>query len=281
MSERRPVSERRIQESMEPVARGGADHELLLHAVRDAGACALKRFQKDQKVWRKSKYHPVCEADIETNTLLQERLMGARPSYGWLSEESEDSAERLDRRRTWVVDPIDGTNSYLKGIPEFAVSVALIEDGAALMGAVYNPAREEMFEAVKGAGARLNGANITVSERADMAGLQILASRSEHREAGWPERFQAENVCAMSSIAYKLALVANGRFDAAASAWPKADWDICAGCLLVDEAGGAITSIAGNELTFNRERPLHPTCLASNGHLHQALMMELSDWAER
>ena len=238
------MSERRVDGSLAPIERGGADHQLLLQAVRDAGACALKRFQKEQKVWRKSKYHPVCEADIETNTLLQERLMGARPDYGWLSEESEDSAQRLKRRRAWVVDPIDGTNSYLKGIPEFAVSVALIEDGAALLGAVYNPAREELFEAVKGAGARLNGAGIRVSERADLAGLQILASRSEHREAGWPERFRAENVRAMSSIAYKLALVADGRFDAAASAWPKADWDICAGCLLVEEAGGAISSIA-------------------------------------
>ncbi len=265
----------------EPVERGGADHELLLQAVRDAGAGTLKRFQKEQKVWRKSKYHPVCEADIEADALLRERLTGARPGYGWLSEESEDSAERLERRRVWVVDPIDGTNSYLKGLPEFAVSVALVEDGAALMGAVFNSARDELVEAVKGSGARLNGAPIAVSGQADLAAAQILASRSEHREAGWPERFQAANVHALSSIAYKLALVADGRYDAAASAWPKADWDISAGCLLVAEAGGAITSIAGKELSFNRERPLHPTCLASNGQLHQALIAELGEWAEK
>ena len=261
--------------------RGEADHELLLQAVREAGACALKRFQKEQKVWRKSKYHPVCEADIETNAVLRDRLMAARPGYGWLSEESEDSAERLERRRTWVVDPIDGTNSYLKGLPEFAVSVALVEDGGALLGAVFNPARDELFDAVKGGGACLNGAPIAVSGEADLAQAQILASRSEHREAGWPERFRAANVHAMSSIAYKLALVADGRFDAAASAWPKADWDISAGCLLVAEAGGTITSIAGKELTFNRERPLHATCLASNGRLHQALIAELGEWAEK
>jgi myo-inositol-1(or 4)-monophosphatase len=265
---------------MTPIERGGADHELLLRAVRDAGACAQSRFQQEQKIWRKSKHHPVCEADIETNTLLHDRLMGARPDYGWLSEESEDGAERRARRRVWVVDPIDGTNSYLKGIPEFAVSVALVEDGAAVLGAVFNPAKEEMFDAVKGGGATLNGTPISVTDRSNMKGLHILASRSEHREAGWPERFAADHVHAMSSIAYKLALVAAGRFDAAASAWPKADWDICAGCLLVGEAGGRITSIAGVPFTFNRERPLHPTCLASNGHLHAALMEELSDWAE-
>ena len=111
--------------------------------------------------------------------------------------------------------------------------------------------------------------------------MKILASRSEHSEAGWPERFHADSVYAMSSIAYKLALVSDGRFDSAASAWPKADWDICAGCLLVSEAGGIITSIAGNQLIFNQERPLHPTCLASNGHLHDALMEELSEWAKK
>ncbi len=261
--------------------RDGADHKLLLDAVRDAGACALARFQKDQKVWRKSKYHPVCEADIETNAVLSARLMGERPDYGRLSEESEDSDARLKAKRIWVVDPIDGTNSYLKGLPEFAVSVALIEDGRPLMGAVFNPAADELFEAVAGAGARLNGKEIRVSACAELAEINILASRSEHREAGWPERFDADNVHAISSIAYKLALVADGRFDAAASAWPKADWDICAGCLLVAEAGGAISSIAGNDLRFNKERPMHATCLASNGHLHDALKAELGEWAEK
>ena len=247
--------------------------------MREAGACALKRFQKEQRVWRKSKYHPVCEADIETNSVLQDMLMGARPDYGWLSEESEDNQQRLECCRIWVVDPIDGTNSYLKGLPEFAVSVALIEDGVALMGAVFNPARDELFEAVKGSGARLNDNIISVSACADLAQMKILASRSEHSEAGWPERFHADNVYAMSPIAYKLALVSDGRFDAAASAWPKADWDICAGCLLVNEAGGITSSIAGNQLIFNRERPLHPTCLASNGHLQDVLIEELGDWA--
>jgi myo-inositol-1(or 4)-monophosphatase len=258
-----------------------ADRKLLLAAVREAGACALARFQTDQKVWRKSKHHPVCEADIETNKVLSGMLRDGRPDYGWLSEESEDSEARLQAERTWVVDPIDGTNSYLKGVPEFAVSVALIEGGKALMGAVYNPAANELFEAVAGAGARLNGSEMKVSGCTDLAAASILASRSEHREAGWPDRFAAENVHAMSSIAYKLALVADGRYDAAASAWPKADWDICAGCLLVAEAGGAITSIAGRDLRFNKERPKHATCLASNGRLHEALQAELGDWAEK
>ncbi|MBI06067.1 MAG: 3'(2'),5'-bisphosphate nucleotidase CysQ [Rhodospirillaceae bacterium] len=259
----------------------GTDHRLMLDAVREAGACALARFRTEQKVWRKSKYHPVCEADIETNTVLSRMLKDERPSYGWLSEESDDNDARLTAERIWVVDPIDGTNSYLKGLPEFAVSVALIADGRALMGAVYNPAANEMFEAVAGDGARLNGETISVSDCAEIADASILASRSERREAGWPERFSAENVHAISSIAYKLAMIAEGRYDATASAWPKADWDICAGCLLVAEAGGTITSIAGKDLRFNKEQPKHETCLASNGYLHEALKSELGKWAEK
>ena len=259
----------------------GTDHRLMLDAVREAGACALARFRTEQKVWRKSKYHPVCEADIETNTVLSRMLKDERPSYGWLSEESDDNDARLTAERIWVVDPIDGTNSYLKGLPEFAVSVALIADGRALMGAVYNPAANEMFEAVAGDGARLNGETISVSDCAEIADASILASRSERREAGWPERFSAENVHAISSIAYKLAMIAEGRYDATASAWPKADWDISAGCLLVAEAGGTITSIAGKDLRFNKEQPKHETCLASNSYLHEALKSELGKWAEK
>ncbi len=207
--------------------------------------------------------------------------MGERPNYGWLSEESEDNAQRLDRNRIWVVDPIDGTNSYLNGIPEFAVSVALIENGEVLAGAIFNPAQNEMFDATKGGGAYLNNKQISVTGRSTFSNLQILASRSEYDESGWPECFNPRNVRAMSSIAYKLALVAAGRFDATASAWPKADWDICAGCLLVSEAGGTITSIGGKTMTFNRKRPVHPTCLASNGQLHKELICKLQEWAEK
>ena len=263
------------------IERDHPDHKLLLSAIRKAGKCAQERFQSSQKVWRKSKSHPVCEADIETNVILRDILMGERPSYGWLSEESEDNAERLDRQRIWIVDPIDGTNSYLNGIPEFAVSVALIENGEALAGAVFNPAQDEIFDATKGGGAYLNNKQISVTNRSTFSNLRMLASRSGYDESGWPECFNTNYVRAMSSIAYKLALVAAGRFDATASVWPKADWDICAGYLLISEAGGTITSIGGKNMTFNRKRPIHPTCLASNGLLHKELIAKLRVWAEK
>jgi myo-inositol-1(or 4)-monophosphatase len=256
-----------------------ADHAILVDAVRDGGAIALARFGTDQKVWRKSEFHPVCEADLEVNNLLQERLCGPRPDYGWLSEESEDNKERLKASRVWVIDPIDGTNSYLNGVPEFAIAAALVEDGQPVSAAVYNPAKEEMYEAVVGGGARLNGARIEVSGNPNAAELAMLTSRSEHREADWTKRFTNGTVKAVSSIAYKFALVAAGAFDAAASVWTKADWDICAGDLLIREAGGRVTTLKGAPLVYNGDRPKHRTCLASNALVHDGLLVKLADFA--
>lgn len=257
-----------------------ADHALLVQAAREGGALALKRFRTEQRVWHKGKsaHHRVCEADVEVDALLRERLMDARPQYGWLSEESVDDRKRLTCKRVWVVDPIDGTNSYLKGIPEFAIAAALVEDGRPLAGVVFNPARDELFEAGRGWGSRLNGDAIAVSQTRDRGAMRLLASRSEHREAGWPRRF-GDSVHAMSSIAYKLALVAAGTYDATASLWPKSDWDICAGDLLIAEAGGRISSASGESLAYNAPETRHRTCLATNGHLHEALMAELAESA--
>lgn len=256
------------------------DLPLLTDAVVAGGAAALARFGTDQKVWHKTEHHPVCEADHEVDAILHKHLMTARPEYGWLSEETADDGSRMTCARTWVVDPIDGTNSYLKGIPEFAVSVALVEHGRPVIAAVFNPANEELFLASLGGGARLNGETIAVTETTGDTDLNILASRSEHREAGWPELFSGCTVGTVSSIAYKFALVAAGRFDATASVWPKSDWDICAGHLLVEEAGGRVTSIGGAPLVYNGEPPRHRTCAASNSQIHDSVLARLSDFGK-
>ena len=258
--------------SSEPPANLADDHALLLEAVSLAGALAMRRFGKAQRIWQKGRAHRTCEADIEVDTLLHDHLLGARPSYGWLSEETEDNADRLACPRLWVVDPIDGTNSYLNGLPEFAISVALVEGHETIAAGVFNPAKAELFDATQGGGARLNGVTINVSAAADPAHFSLLVSRSECHEDGWPERFPPGTVHPISSIAYKLALVAAGRFDAAGSAWPKSDWDIAAGDLLVREAGGLITTMRGQPLPYNRPKPRHPTCLAANPTLHAALI---------
>lgn len=257
----------------------GADLALMTEAAREAGALALKRFRTTQKVWHKSKTHVACETDLEVDALLRARLGGARPDYGWLSEESEDDLSRLDAARVWVVDPIDGTNGYLKGIPEFAISIALVEGGRPIGAVVFNPAKDELFAAEAGAGATLNGAAMAVSATTDSRAARLLASRNEYRSAAWTKRIDAATVQAMSSIAYKLALVAAGRYDATATVWPKSDWDIAAGDLLVREAGGRFTAIDGARLRYNQAETQHADCLASNGALHAALAARLRELA--
>ena len=181
-----------------PLPSQSEDLALLVDAVKAGGAAALVRFGTEQKVWQKTRFHPVCEADHEVDAILRERLAGARPDYGWLSEETVDDGSRLASQRTWVVDPIDGTNSYLKGIAEFAVSVALVEDGRPILATVFNPANDELFAAARGAGTTLNGSPVEVTGTAADSALSILSSRSEHREAGWPERFADSTVGVVS-----------------------------------------------------------------------------------
>jgi myo-inositol-1(or 4)-monophosphatase len=192
------------------------------------------------------------EADLLANQILQARLLKAFPDDGWLSEESVDHASRLNKRRVWVIDPIDGTREYIAGIAEYAVSAALVEDGQPVMACVFNPETNEMFSAVLGAGAYLNGKRVHCrSACADK--LLLLASRSESIRGEW-ERFRAHDVKIVGSIAYKLGLVAAGFADATFSLGPKNEWDIAAGVLLVKEAGGLATDKDYRPFVFNQSQ---------------------------
>lgn len=251
------------------------DHALLLRAVREGGRAAAGLFGKSQKSWEKRPGHPACEADIAVDRILREVLIGARPTDGWLSEESEDDSARLKSRRVWVVDPIDGTKTYLKGIPEFAVAASLTIEGRPAAAAVYNPATEELFEASLSGGARLNGAPIRVSETSALEGACLASSRTELKKKLWAARFPETRIEPIGSIAYKLALVAAGRFDGLISLRPKHEWDVAAGDLLIAEAGGRVTTAEGEPLRYNREHPRLPSCVASNGRIHRALLAAL------
>jgi len=251
------------------------DLQIILKAVEVSGEVALARFGKKQKIWEKSEQNFVCEADQEIDSILKNSLLGARPDYGWLSEETADDGSRLKCKKTWIVDPIDGTSSYLSGIAEFAISVALVEKGLPIIGVVFNPASNELFCASRGGGASLNGNRIHVSESDPNDSLNILSSRSERRESGWTKHFSKDNVTVVSSIAYKFALVAAGHFDAVASVWPKNDWDICAGHLLVEEAGGTVSNLSGKSLEYNKQLARHNTCTATNGKIHNIMLERL------
>jgi myo-inositol-1(or 4)-monophosphatase len=248
------------------------DRALLREAMREAGALALGYFRTDLKKWMKSGDSVVTEADIAVNDLLEKRLAGARPDYGWLSEETEDDAARLSRSRVWVVDPIDGTRAFAKGKPHFVLSVALVEDGAPVLGILFNPATGEFFEAARGEGATLNGAPIAVNERADIAGCRMAAHGPMFKHPAWPEPWPDMEFVERNSVAYRIALVASGEADAALALSAKNDWDLAAADLIIREAGGRMTSHEGKPLVYNREIPRHRSLVAAGPRLHEALL---------
>ncbi len=235
----------------------------LLQAVRAAGKEILALRASDLDITRKANNDIVTRADLAANDILRKQLAEPYPEYGWLSEESVDDAQRLRCRRTWIVDPVDGTKEFAAGIPEYAVSVALVEDGVPILGAVFNPVTDELFHAAKGHGAWLGETRIHCRSQAGDK-LLLLASRSECQRGEWDEFQRSHDVVIIGSIAYKLGLVAAGKADATFSLGPKSEWDIAAGLLLVKEAGGVVTNQRREEFVFNRENVLVDGIVASS-----------------
>ena len=249
-----------------------ADFELMMDCTRRGGVLAQEYFKKGVKSWDKGDDHPVTEADIAVDTLLKESLMGARPNYGWLSEETADDLGRLECRRVWIVDPIDGTRAFMRNVPEYAVCVALVENGRPLMGAVYNPAREEMFEAVIHAGARLNGETISPSEETRTGNASFLTSKRNMEYFNWPKAVDEMRYQWINSIAYRMALVACGRHYCTISMNGKSDWDIAAAELIVTEAGAECSTSRGDGFTYNTRRAKLENVIASTPGIHQAVL---------
>jgi myo-inositol-1(or 4)-monophosphatase len=250
-----------------------ADVALLIATVRAAGAVARGFVTGGNKSWRKDNGTPVSEGDLAVNAFLKERLRAARPDYGWLSEESEDDAARLTARRVFVVDPIDGTAAFLRGLPDFTVSVAVVEDHAPVSGAVYNPLLDECYSARKGGGAFRNGASIHASTRADLEGCRILVRKSLLRAPHWEQfPWPAMHVEDRYSAAYRLALVASGAFDATVSMTSKCDWDLAAADLIVREAGGIASLHDGSVARYNLVNTTKPSAVAAGPALHPAVI---------
>jgi myo-inositol-1(or 4)-monophosphatase len=246
-------------------------------AVREAGALALSMFQTPLKNWTKGpSASPVSEADIAVDNLLRQRLVAAGETVAWLSEESVDDAARIEARRVWIVDPIDGTSAYIAGFPDWAVSAALVEDGRPIAACLYAPALSEFFIARAKSGASLNGATIKVSQGAELAQARIVGPRRlMERLATFAPPFNA--MPRVRSLALRLARVAQGAFDAAIAGGNSHDWDLAAADLLVHEAGGALTSFAGAIVTYNRPVPRHGMLVAAGRDRHAALIELLGD----
>jgi len=252
------------------------DALLLNDAVRAAGALAMTYFGKAPKAWNKKGDTPVSEADIAVNDLLEARLKGARPAYGWLSEETDDKPDARSQSRVWVVDPIDGTRAFLKGRPHFTVSVALVENGAPLIAAVYNPATGEFFEAQHGTGTKLNGNAVSVTNREAIEGCRMVAYAPMFKHPAWQEPWPEMEIVERNSVAYRIALVASGQADAVLALNGKSDWDIAAAHLLIEEAGGCISAHDGTPLVYNRASTRHPSLVAAGPALFDALRRKLA-----
>lgn len=256
------------------------DLALIVRAAREAGAIAKSFFGGSYRKWDKGAGQPVTEADLAVDRFLSETLRAARPNYGWLSEETEDDASRLTRENVFVVDPIDGTIGFVKGKPQFTVCIAIVREGASRAGVIFNPITEECFSAEDGKGAQLNGEPIHVSARAEIEGCKMLATKSLFEHPGWSKPplspWPQMEIETRSSIAYRMALVAAGEFDAMLALSTKHDWDLAAGDIIVREAGGRVSDARGNDLRYNGAVPHQRSVVAAGPALHARLMDKMS-----
>lgn len=260
-----------------PVREG--DLSLLIAAAEGAGAIARRHFRADPKVWEKEGGQgPVTEADLEVNDFLRARLTAARPGYGWMSEESDPLGDlsRLAAETAFVIDPIDGTRAFAAGETSFAHALAVVRQGRPVAAVVHLPMLGLTYSAARGAGAWLNGAQLAASGREDPEGARVLASRPAFEPAVWPGGVPGVKRFFRPSLAWRLALVGEGRFDAMITLRDTWDWDIAASTLIAEEAGARVTGRAGQPLRFNTGSARSPGVLAAPPALHGAFLAAMT-----
>ena len=255
-----------------------SDLPLLIDVAHEAGRIATGFDGKQTRHWQKPDGGgPVTEADLAVNAMLERRLRGARPGYGWLSEETADTPDRLTRERVFIVDPIDGTRSFLEGSKTWAHALALSENGIIVAAVIYLPRRDMLYSASAGHGAFLNGVPIAASQTRALATAEILAAKPHlaalHWQGGQVPQFSRAY---RPSLAYRMALVAQGRFDGMLTLRPSWEWDIAPGDLILHEAGGICTDRAGKRLRFNKPVPKLDGVVAAGGAIHAQIRAALA-----
>lgn len=252
------------------------DLALLVDAARAAAEIAERHFGQAPEAWDKpGGQGPVTEADLEIDRMLREELGAARPDYGWLSEETADSPARLAQERVFIVDPIDGTRAFMAGQPDFAHSLAIARDGAIEDAVVYLPKRGLLYTASRGAGAQLNAAPVRARARESLEGAEVLTSRAALDPAIWVGGLPPFRRKFRPSLAWRLALVGEGRHDAMLTVRPAWEWDIAAGALIAEEAGARVTDAEGRPLRFNAPSARSAGVIAAAEPLHGAILGRL------
>lgn len=247
--------------------------ELLEEAARAAGALARDLMTKPLEIKSKGAAGPVTNVDLAVNAMLEILLLKARPDYGWLSEETPDNLDyRIGKDRTFMLDPIDGTAALIGKVPQWTISIGIVEGESAFAGAVYNPMTDELFLGALGAGATLDGRPMRASQRDSLEDARVIGQRSRYADRRWPTPWPKLDIIERQSIAYRLALVAAGQGDATLLFGFKHDWDIAAGAALVAAAGGVVTDLWGEPLKFNQIEPRVPGVAAAGAALHPLLI---------
>lgn len=254
------------------------DLDLLIDAARAAGEIACTFSGRNARRWDKAEGEgPVTEADIAVNHLLEDHLRTARPDYGWLSEESDDDLSRLACERIFIVDPIDGTRSFVEGSKTWAHSLAVVENGVVTAGVIFLPLRDKLYSAAHGKGAFLNGAPIRTPDFDDLGRSSILAARPIMNPNNWrdatPPRFHRAY---RPSLAYRMALVAEGRFHGMVTLRPCWEWDIAAGDLILREAGAVSSDKGGQALKFNNRTAKLNGLIGATPGVHGEMLTRLA-----
>jgi myo-inositol-1(or 4)-monophosphatase len=251
-----------------------SDLALLEAAAREAGALARTLASKKLEIFSKGELGPVTNVDYAVDALLTERLLSARPDYGWLSEETPDNlANRIGKTRTFAIDPIDGTAAMIGKSPQWTISIGLVQGERAFAGAIYNPMTDEMFLGADGVAATLNGRPARASLRDNLDGARVIGQANRFAARRWPTPWPKLEIIERQSIAYRMALVAAGMGDAALLFGFKNEWDIAAGAAIVEAAGGVVTDLWGEPLKLNQPDPRAPGVAATGAPLH-ALIIE-------
>ena len=254
-----------------------ADLALLKEAAAQASQVALTFTGPKARKWDKDDgAGPVTEADLAVNECLLEHLRSARPDYGWLSEETPDDAARLSSEHVFIIDPIDGTRSFIEGSGTWAISIAIARRGVVEAGVVALPARDFCFAAAKGLGATCNDATIKPSLQTDLDSADVLIPRPSVDPKHWNGATPSFERHHRPSLAYRLCLIASGRFDAMVTLRDTWEWDIAAGSLIASEAGCSVTDKFGAALAFNNPHPKTKGVTLANPELHDTLLKRLS-----
>ncbi len=211
---------------------------------------------QDLAVQIKEDGSPVTNVDIEINRMIHEKIITTFPQDGWLSEETPDNATRLDRQRVWAIDPIDGTKPFIKSLPQFSISIALIEEGKPILGVIFNQATQECFLGIHGIGSTLNGQPIHVRTSPHVPLRLLVNPWQVPKQTLHAWRQQADCHLLFGSIAYSLALVASGQIDGVVNVGRQNEWDIAAAHGLIQAAGGFVLDSQEQPISCNKPQPI-------------------------